>query len=182
RRTTIDFRDAFGSPEFGWKIASEGRILARGELYSTLYYPLAPPDSAVLLVGEQPFMEIDGPRNDLRLQPQRGPARAVVIAETIGEGAGLIRIRASIGGGRQEYHAVVVAGADRKPRLLQIALRNLRSRQSWQTPPKPDYLGDRFGRWAPVESKAYCSRAPTSATQAERDFCAAVFRQSGVEQ
>lgn len=46
RKTTLQFQDGFGTPEFGWRIARDGQALARGELYATLYYP-GPPDSPV---------------------------------------------------------------------------------------------------------------------------------------
>jgi hypothetical protein len=42
RQTTVKFQDGFGSPEFGWRVARDGQVLARGELYTTLYYPGAP--------------------------------------------------------------------------------------------------------------------------------------------
>lgn len=42
RKTTLQFQDGFGTPEFGWRIARDGQALARGDLYATLFYPGAP--------------------------------------------------------------------------------------------------------------------------------------------
>lgn len=68
RWTTTHFVDGFGAPEFGWRIRRQERTLARGGLYTTLYYP-GGPDAAV----ELHLVELDLLRDDLVAVTQLHP-------------------------------------------------------------------------------------------------------------